>query len=42
MDRKLFMAYMNKDDEKPQGEGEYNVLDDNIPQGINMQNLMYP
>jgi len=42
MDRKLFMAYMNKDDEKPQESGEYTALDDNILQGINMQNMMYP
>jgi hypothetical protein len=40
LERKLLIGYWHRDEEENNKEpGTYNVLDDNIPQGINMQGL---
>jgi hypothetical protein len=41
LDRKLYWAYWTEaQSEKEKQRGTYNILDDNIPKGINMQELI--
>lgn len=41
LERNLYWAYwLNDQKERNKEPGQYDVMDDNIPQGINMQGIM--